>query len=93
MPTRQKAKVVKSKTLTEKQKAETIREELKHSKIHKVKMPHEWHQIHLCYLANMGYQQQNSDAYKSLVRHPNYLCKNCGRVAHDKKNLCSPVKL
>ena len=59
----------------------------------KPKMPHDWHDIHLCYLANVGYHAQNTDEYKELVRQANYLCKNCGRVAADKENLCNPVKL
>jgi hypothetical protein len=56
-------------------------------------MPHDWHEVHLCYLANVGYQQQNTDEYKSLVRYPEYMCKHCGRAAENKINLCTPVKL
>lgn len=59
----------------------------------KPKMPHDWHEIHLCYLANLGYQMQNTAGYKSLVLEPEFICKPCGRVAADKKNLCNPVKL
>jgi hypothetical protein len=59
----------------------------------KPKMPHDWHEIHLCYLANLGYQMQNTKEYKSLVREPKFMCKHCGRAAADKKNLCVPVKL
>jgi len=59
----------------------------------KVKMPHDGHRKHLCYLQHLGYQLQDMDGYKSLVRKGKYLCKLCGRVAADKKNLCRPVKL
>ncbi len=59
----------------------------------KPKMPHDCHEIHLCYLANLGYQLQNTTDYKSLVRDAKFLCKHCGRVAADKQNLCNPVKL
>ena len=59
----------------------------------KPKMPHTWHEMHLCYLANLGYHVQNTKEYKSLVREPKYMCKHCGRVAADKQNLCIPVKL
>ncbi len=86
-------KLVMSTVLTEKDKANAIRADITKSKINKAKMPHDWHEIHLCYLANVGYQQQNTDEYKSLVRHPNYLCKHCGRVAEDKRNLCTPAKM
>ena len=59
----------------------------------KAKMPHDWHEVHLCYLANLGYHLQNTNQYKSLVREAKYMCKQCGRVAADKMNLCRPVKL
>lgn len=59
----------------------------------KVKIPHNGHNGHLCFLANMGFQQSNAREYKALVREPKFLCKLCGRVAADARNICSPVKL
>lgn len=59
----------------------------------KVKMPHEAHEEHLCYLHNLGYVQLNFDDYKTLVKGPQYVCKNCGRAAANEKNLCKPDKL
>jgi hypothetical protein len=56
-------------------------------------MPHESHQQHLCYLANIGFHQSNMQEYKELVKEPKYLCKACGRVAANAENLCKPVKL
>lgn len=59
----------------------------------KPKMPHDGHEMHLCYLGNLGYQKQNTKEYHELVRNPRFVCKNCGRVAAEKKNLCVPVEL
>jgi len=86
-------KLVNSITLTEKGVAKAVKRNIIKTKIFKTKVPHQWHEIHLCYLANMGYQQQNSEEYKSLVRNPKYMCKHCGRVAQQKNNLCTPTTL
>ena len=59
----------------------------------KAKMPHPGHGKHLCYLNNLGFQISNEKEYKQLVKNPEFLCKNCGRVAANEKNLCKPVKL
>ena len=59
----------------------------------KPKMPHAGHDKHLCYLNNLGYQASNANEYRELVRDGKFLCKACGRVAANKKNLCKPVKL
>ena len=59
----------------------------------KAKMPHPGHDKHLCYLRNIGFIQSNLAEYKELVAEANFICKVCGRVAVDRKNLCKPVKL
>ena len=56
-------------------------------------MPHPGHDKHLCYLNNLGFQNSHTEDYKRLVRDPKYMCKNCGRVAADSKNLCKPEEL
>ena len=30
---------------------------------------------------------------KELVKDSQFYCKNCGRAAHDKENLCNPSKI
>jgi hypothetical protein len=59
----------------------------------KTEMPHTGHDKHLCYLNNIGYQISNPEEYKELVRNGKFMCKVCGRVAADEKNLCKAVKL
>jgi hypothetical protein len=59
----------------------------------KTEMPHPGHDKHLCYLNNLGFQTSHPEDYKNLVRDPQFMCKNCGRVAADKKNLCNPETL
>jgi hypothetical protein len=59
----------------------------------KPKMPHDGHEMHLCYLANLGYQAQDTEDYRKLVRGAKYVCKSCGRAAAEKINLCQPTKL
>jgi rRNA maturation endonuclease Nob1 len=58
-----------------------------------VKMPHPHHEEHLCMLQNIGFVEKNLEEYKKLVKQPKYVCKGCGRVAENEKNLCSPEKL
>lgn len=57
------------------------------------KMPHLGHEKHLCYLNNLDFQKSNAEEYKELVKEPQFLCKDCGRVAASEKNLCNPVKM
>jgi len=59
----------------------------------KAAMPHPGHDKHLCYLNNLGFQISNPDDYKSLVTDGKFMCKVCGRVAADSKNLCKPENL
>lgn len=47
----------------------------------------------LCDLEKKGYVTTNFKDYKKLVRYANYVCKDCGRVARKKKNLCNPKRL
>jgi hypothetical protein len=58
-----------------------------------VKMPHAGHEQHLCLLQNVGYLKSNLEDYKKLVRDGKFICKNCGRIAVNEKNLCAPEKL
>jgi len=56
-------------------------------------MPHPGHEEHLCLLQNTGYVSDNLEEYKKLVRNAKFVCKRCGRVAANEKNLCAPEKL
>jgi len=59
----------------------------------KIEMPHLGHDKHLCYLNNLGFQISNPEEYKELVRDGKFMCKICGRVAANEKNLCKPINL
>jgi hypothetical protein len=58
-----------------------------------IEMPHWGHEEHLCLLENIGYLRVALDDYKMLVRSGKFVCKECGRVAANEKNLCAPEKL
>ena len=47
----------------------------------------------LCKLVKEKWLKQNLDEYIGLVSKPKYICKNCGRAANRKKNLCDSVKI
>jgi hypothetical protein len=47
------------------------------------------HRGHLCVLVS----RELFDEIKELVRHPKFICFNCGRVADSDKNLCNPMPL
>ena len=56
-------------------------------------MPHPGHDRHLCWLTNLGFQRQQPQEYKDLVRDGKFVCKGCGRVAADESSLCDPEQL
>jgi hypothetical protein len=58
-----------------------------------VKMPHEGHEMHLCFLHNIGTLRENPEEYTKLVKNAKYICIGCGRVAASEKNLCAPRAL
>ena len=58
-----------------------------------VKMPHEGHDQHLCYLQNLGFHTSEPQEYRKLVKDAKYVCKTCGRAAKNKENLCMPFEL
>ena len=47
------------------------------------------HQGHICVLAS----NEKWDEIREITRDPQYICFNCGRVAHSEKNLCNPMPL
>ncbi len=56
--------------------------------------PHKNHEQHLCHLHNIEHLlADNPEAYKTLVRNPQYICIGCGRVAASDTNLCAPRPL
>ena len=57
------------------------------------KLPPDADSMNLCYLGNDGYQAQGTKKYRKLIAHPDFVCKNCGRAAHEAKNLCSPDRI
>jgi hypothetical protein len=59
----------------------------------KPRVPHPGHNKHMCYLANLGIQVRKPKSYVKLVGQPKYLCRSCGRVAENAKNLCFPAEM
>ena len=51
------------------------------------------HDLHLCQLHRQELHKKDPAAYAHLVHDPEYVCKNCGRVAAGQTNLCAPVRL
>ena len=51
------------------------------------------HIDHLCKLIAQGMHQRHPEEYRGLVSDPQFVCKNCGRVANQKTRLCNPVAL
>jgi hypothetical protein len=58
-----------------------------------VEMPHWGHEEHLCLLENIGYLRVAPDDFKQMVKGAKFICKECGRVAGEERNLCAPEKL
>ena len=44
---------------------------------------------HLCKVL----KRNDLDSMRKLVRDAQYICRKCGRAAHDAANLCKPVEL
>ena len=57
------------------------------------KMPHEGHDLHLCFLQNSGLLKEHPEEYAKLVKGAKYICIGCGRAAASEKNLCAPKAL
>lgn len=51
------------------------------------------HAQHLCYLMYDGFHFAHPAEYKAMVQDAQYRCQNCGRTAHRRDQLCSPVAL
>ena len=47
------------------------------------------HTGHLCVLVS----ERKFDRIRELVRNPEFICFNCGRVADERQNLCNPMPL
>lgn len=47
------------------------------------------HSVHICELSSKGRHVEIVD----IVKHPKYMCMNCGRAAAAQKNLCNPEAL
>jgi hypothetical protein len=56
-------------------------------------MPHAGHDEHLCYLANMGFMLESPDEFRTLVKDPQFMCRQCGRGAQSPESLCKPEKI
>ena len=50
--------------------------------------PHVDHDKHLCNLVEKGVTREE---WVKLVRNPNWICKQCGRVANKAENICDPM--
>ncbi|WP_192929724.1 hypothetical protein [Alkaliphilus serpentinus] len=47
----------------------------------------------LCKLVKKDFLKDDLKEYVKLVNKPQYICDKCGRVANDKKNLCSTEEI
>ena len=55
-------------------------------------VPRPGHDIYLCILNYLGYHLSHPEEYSDLVHNGTCYCQNCGRVAVDEKNLCTPAE-
>jgi hypothetical protein len=51
------------------------------------------HTKSLCKLVNEGFIAERFREYRKLVRYSRYVCRDCGRTARKKANLCNPKPL
>jgi hypothetical protein len=51
-----------------------------------------WHENKLCSMACCECRT-NVEELRPLVKDPKFICKECGRAAADKDNLCHPIDL
>ena len=51
------------------------------------------HAVHICVKGTTMFSYGDLDPIKELVRNPQFICGNCGRVAAKAENLCNPVPL
>jgi hypothetical protein len=47
----------------------------------------------MCKLVKNEFHTKKTRQFVKLVDKPKFFCKNCGRVAKKKANLCKPVDL
>ena len=47
----------------------------------------------LCDLVNSGFADERFKEYRKLVRYSKWVCKDCGRTARKRVNLCNPKRL
>ena len=47
------------------------------------------HKMHMCALA----ATDNTELMEQLADHPTVKCQNCGALANDARNVCSPCAL
>ena len=47
------------------------------------------HSGHLCVLVS----EKKFDEIRKIVKEPQYICFNCGRVADSDSNLCNPMPI
>jgi hypothetical protein len=51
------------------------------------------HEGHLCIRGTTMFTYDRLNEVKPLVRNPEFICGNCGRVANCAVNLCNPEPL